>query len=154
MQPIPKPNIEKAYEVFGKEKGAEILAEEYHELSKAELEITKLRWTVYTAFVAVSLALSGYVWATPTVDPALTKIGLAFGAFVHVAAYYFYWWFHRLAIMYREYLKVLEQELGFARYSIRLDRPRIGPVTLRFHWGIALLLLAQVTGTVVYILVA
>lgn len=149
-----KPDMKKVLDVFGKEKGLEVLAEEYREAANSELEITKLRWTVYTALLAVSLTLSGYLFASPTLDPTLKKVGLGAGAFVHVLAYYFYWWLHRTAIMYREYLESLGQELGLQRYSIRLDRPRIGRVTLRFYWGIALLLLAHIAAVIVYLILA
>ena len=33
-------------------------------------------------------------------------------------------------------------------------RPRIGPLTLRFYWGIVVLLLAHIAGVIVYILLA
>jgi hypothetical protein len=147
-------SLERVFEVFGREKGLDILAQEYRATAETELEMTKLRWTVYTAFLAVSLTLSSYLWASPSLDVLLKKIGLGAGALVHVIAYYFYWWLHRTALMYREYLKLLEEELGFVRYTIRLDRPRIGPLILRFYWGIVILLLAHIAGVVIYIIFA
>src|SRR5574341_1993086 len=88
MPPLHKPDLQKIYETFGKQKGLEVLLQEYHDASNTELEITKLRWTVYTAFLAVSLTLSGYLWANPSLDLALKKIGLVGGALVHLIAYY------------------------------------------------------------------
>ncbi|MGD2156735.1 MAG: hypothetical protein PVG14_05555 [Anaerolineales bacterium] len=149
------PHIQKTLEVFGQKKGWEMLAGEYQATANTELEITKLRWTIYTAFTGISLALSGYLWSSSYQnDPVLIKSGLIGGAFIHLIAFYFYQWLHRTALNYRRYLKELEKELGFKRYSIRLDRPSIGPISLRFYWGIFSLLLAHILGVVFYILFA
>jgi hypothetical protein len=116
------------------------------------LEITKLRWTVYTALLAVSLTLSSYLFGNSTLKPGLKKVGLFSGVLVHAVAYYFYWWLHRTALAYREYLKILEQEFGFTRYSIRLNQPKIGSITIRFYWGILILLFTHIFGCILYII--
>jgi hypothetical protein len=152
MKLTDKENINKVYKVFGKEKWKEVLLGEYESLSNTELEITKLRWIVYTAFYAVILTLSGYIWLNPTSDVILKKTGLITGVAVHLVACYFYFWFHRISIMYREYLKMLEQEIGLKRYSIRTNRPKIGPFTLRFYWGIITLLIIHIIEVALYVI--
>jgi hypothetical protein len=131
-----------------------VLLQEYRDTATTELELTKLRWTVYTALLAVSLTLSGYLFANSTLDPRLKKAGLVCGVLVHAVAYYFYWWFHRTALAYREYLRSLEKEFGFARYEIRLKRPKIGWLTIRFYWGILTLLLTHILGCIAYAIFA
>jgi len=146
-----KSKFKEIYKKFGKKRGAEILLKEYHSLSSAELDITKLRWTIYTAFLAISMTLSGYLWSQPKLDLNLKKIGLIAGFFVHLLAVYFYLWLHRTAIIYREYLKEMENEFGFERYSIRLNRPKIGTLTIRFYWGIIIFLLFHLFGVIIYL---
>jgi len=122
----------------------EKLKYEYEKLFDYDIELTKLRWTVFAALFSVSLLIPGFALKDTTGIQSLepwAKYAIAFGFLVYLAAYYHYWWFHRISHLIRKRLKEIEELEDIKIIRIR-KRPKIGPFKIYFHWMIWILGLA------------
>ncbi|MBU0690697.1 hypothetical protein KKC97_01475 [bacterium] len=126
--------------------------QEYDYASKLEQELCRNRWVFFTAMLTVSLAVCGIALnQMDSATPLFGKIAISFGWLIFAAAYYHYWWFHKITHRLRDHLCVLEKELKITVYIIRCDRTIHGCSALRYHWVIDILALAY-TMVLVFIL--
>lgn len=133
----------------------EKLQYEYEKLFAYDIELTKLRWTVFAALFSVSLLIPGFALKDTTGIQSLepwAKYAVAFGFLVYLAAYYHYWWFHRISHLIRKRLEEIEKSEDIKIIRIRI-RPeidlskickglKINPIKIYFHWMIWILGLA------------
>jgi hypothetical protein len=112
---------------------------EYEKLFAYDIELTKLRWTVFAALFTVSLIIPGIVLrgAVQSLEP-WAKYAISFGFLIYLTATYHYWWHHRISHCIRDKLKEIENEEGID--IIKTIRKR--PPGLYFHWAIWILGLA------------
>jgi sterol desaturase/sphingolipid hydroxylase (fatty acid hydroxylase superfamily) len=112
----------------------------YEKLYAYDIELTKLRWAVFTALFSVSLIIAGLALKR---DPGTqtfelwAKYAIAFGFLVYLTAAFHYWWHHRISHHIRKELKVIEEKT-----NIKIIRIRKRPSKLHFHWMIWILGLA------------
>lgn len=117
---------------------------EYEKLFAYETELTKSRWTVFSALFSVSLIIPGIVLrGNRDVLPSeiWAKYTIIFGFLVYLTATFHYWWYHRISHRIRAKLKAIEESEGIEIIKIRV-RPTIGPFKIHFHWMIWILGLA------------
>ncbi len=112
---------------------------EYEKLFAYDLELTKLRWTVFAALFSVSLIILGLALNTAGKIPELkqwTKYAIAFGFLVYLTAAFHYWWHHKISHRIRRRLKELESSAGIEIVKIIRIRPRWCCFKIYFHWAI------------------
>jgi len=111
---------------------------EYEKLFAYEMELTKLRWTVFIALFlfSVSLIIAGFVLQGNTSSLASwAKYAIAFGFLVYLTATYHYFWHHRISHRIRDRLLEIETSEGID--IITKVCKRIGGFFRPyFHWAI------------------
>jgi hypothetical protein len=115
---------------------------EYERLSALERDMTRIRYTTFTALLAVSFVLPGLANSTGGgvvnlggLSITLSKAVLVFGFLFYCFAVMHYLWYHEITEKFRERLKELEQTpLSIGVYSL-WQRPE-WPILKRFHWAL------------------
>lgn len=118
---------------------------EYEKLFAYDLELTKLRWTVFAALFSVSLLIPGLVFraAEKAQEFSLwTKYAVVFGFLVYLTAMYHYWWHHKISHRIRKRLKEIEKKEGIEIMTAIRIRPKCFCIKIYFHWAIWIMGLA------------
>jgi hypothetical protein len=120
--------------------------DQYKILQSLELELTKIRYTTFTALISISillpsLAFNREIISVPkinlflfcvTVSQLLVMLGFLFFLFT----IYHYWWFHRMSHIYIKKLRELEKEMNIEIYSLKKIPKLFNSIYLRFSWSL------------------
>ena len=138
--------------------GKEDIWKEYEHCARLEQDLVRNRWTFFTAMLSVSFVVAGLTLSQRTaLGLWLGLAGFFFGWLSAGAAFYHYWWFHRISHAVRKHLCTLEEKLGIEPYRIRsfktekLIRPEFLGKTLKCRYAIYILAAAY---TVLLIVIA
>jgi len=113
---------------------------EYEKLFAYEMELTKLRWTVFAALFSVSLIIPGIVLRGDIKSlESWAKYATAFGFLVYLTATYHYFWLHRISHRIRDRLVEIEKNEGIDIITTVRKRPGGGFLKPYFHWAIWIL---------------
>lgn len=121
---------------------------EYEKLFEYDLELTKLRWTVFAALFSVSLIIPGIVLRGNVQElTPWAKYAIAFGFLVYLTATYHYLWHHRISHRIRDRLKEIEKSEKIDIITTVRKRPGCRLFRPYFHWAIWILGLAYASLT-------
>ena len=117
---------------------------EYENCARLEQELVRNRWTFFTALLSVSFVVGGLALTQlEALGPLLGKASFSFGWLISMAAFYHYWWFHKISHDLRKRLCYLEEDvLHIEVYLIRVRRHKLAGVRLYYRWCIWALALA------------
>jgi len=136
------------------EKEVAVKQYEYDKCAELERELTRGRWSVFTAFTSISFVVAGLSFHFAGNGPtSVSKVAFSFAYLIFLTAVYYYYWMHSKSHDLRDHLIQLEEGLGIQVYTIRVKRPRFMGIRVYFHWVINLWLLFY-TFLFIYLVVA
>ena len=117
---------------------------EYENCARLEQELVRNRWTFFTALLSVSFVVGGLALTQlEELGALLGRAGFAFGWLISMAAFYHYWWFHKISHDLRKRLCYLEEHvLHIEVYLIRVRRHELWGRKIYYRWCIWALALA------------